>query len=214
MASEDALMRRLYFGHLSLLRIMPEDPFDLQWRRYLEGCRMGGERVASQHGGSCLSVLDEAERRVYPYSPEDPDEGTRRRMAIRHALETTRLLRRLAAGPHGFAALRPGGGAAAPELQQLLAFTLQPALDRYTNEFTDLKLKGWGKRRASEIMVPHLAERLSPQLLTCLLADVATGLLCPGCGARAPPENPAVGRTFACVWAWTLSCGVVAAISL
>jgi hypothetical protein len=151
------------------------------WRSQLGYGRVDGERYPSHVRGSCLAICHSLNSRFYPHHPEEVDDATQRRSVKFEFVERARLLGRLAAGPHGFAALRPGGGAAAPELQQLLAFTLQPALDNLANCYADLDFRTWDERHGS--VVPQLAARLSPPLLTCLLADVAVGLLCPGCAA-------------------------------
>lgn len=170
------------------------------------------------------------------------------RAGIQQGVETMRMLQRLAAGPHGFATLRPGcgapgaasgpvgtwevgpmgapravgaaaagaagaassvrgaaaaaaaaagatgsgrvaaaaaagaasgaaGGAALPEVQQMLAFALQPFIDELSSRGNDgdfLELK-----HMLGHTVPHLAGFLSPQLMVCLVAEVAVGLLCP-----------------------------------
>ena len=72
--------------------------------------------------------------------------------------------------PDGGAAL-PDGGAALPELQQLLSFSLQPLLTQVATG-TQLGASSRGK--------DDLFSHLSPQTATCIMADVAVGLLCPG----------------------------------
>jgi hypothetical protein len=101
------------------------------------------------------------------------------RLIRRHAAEAARQAARAAAGPHGFAALRPGGAAAPPELQQLLAFSLQEALDFIACNGAPLDLKKLADANAAGL-VPDLLLHLPPHLTICLVAEVAAGLLCPG----------------------------------
>jgi hypothetical protein len=85
----------------------------------------------------------------------------------------------LAAGQHGFAAL-----AGLPELQQLLQHTLLPLMEQLAElDVRTHRRGGEGAERFQQRcrheetpLLPHL----SPQLLTCLLAEVAVGLLVPG----------------------------------
>jgi hypothetical protein len=85
----------------------------------------------------------------------------------------------LAAGQHGFAAL-----AGLPELQQLLPHTLLPLLEQLCELDAETHCAGGQGAELLERRCLHeetpLLPHLSPPLLTCLLAEVAVGLLVPG----------------------------------
>jgi hypothetical protein len=127
-------------------------------------------------GGRAELLLAESATRARLFPLEEPD--TKRHLPALCA-DRLRAAAASAAGPHGFAALRPGGGAAPPALQQLLAFTLQGAVDLTAEAGCGFDLQEW-TAAAGAGFVPRLLYLLPPQLNMCLVADVAAGLLCPG----------------------------------
>ena len=93
--------------------------------------------------------------------------------------------------PTGFEVLRPGGAPAAPELRQLISFSLYPTLQAVAAA-GGLELPGvapsplqqqakqhggGGGSDEGDLVVSGLLARLSPELAICLLAEVAVGLL-------------------------------------
>jgi hypothetical protein len=171
-------------AHSALLDPADFEQRDSEWRNALRHARP----EAPEAGGQVPLAIYGTERygRLWPFAP--PDEETRAFRVAALGSETMRRVQRLAAGPHGFAALRPGGGAAPPELQQLLSHVLQPLVDNIANLDPDVRLKAW---RNVQWNNPLLAQ-CTPHVAAVLVADVAVGLLCPRCGNAAARMSWAV----------------------
>ncbi|KAI8466793.1 MAG: hypothetical protein J3K34DRAFT_483577 [Monoraphidium minutum] len=211
--ADKARLRRHVFAYLDFLTTRDPETFEALATNTLAGCRLAGAgagagRAPSGAPGSALLPFERAPDRLL--GPE-AGPGTRSR-TVRLAEERARQLMHLSAGPRGAAGLRPprsgadaGGGAggagdpaaggggggrcaAPPELQQLLAFSLQPALDELSARHADFDFSDWPRADGVYLSGPKLAPLLAPQLLTVLFADVAAGLLCPG--QPPPPDTP------------------------